>query len=191
MDALMMCVFANNMWWFPVLVNRGDMDYYLVKPVSPLFFLSLKEFAANSSVNLLGSLGIFVWSLTQYEGNIYIWKLILFILFIINGTVLYYLLNMLFIVIVFWTQSPRGLGDLFWSLSHALERPDRVYTGVLRIIFTTVLPFSLAASYPARIFLEDFDINIILHIILVSILLWGVFLMIWKRGLKIYGSASS
>ena len=35
-DALHMTIFANNMWWFPFYVNRGDLDYYLVRPVSSL-----------------------------------------------------------------------------------------------------------------------------------------------------------
>ena len=48
-DALMMTVFANNMWWLPVFVNRGDLDYHLVRPVSSLFFLSLRDFAARAA----------------------------------------------------------------------------------------------------------------------------------------------
>ena len=47
-DAIHMTLFANNMWMLPVFINKGDLDYYLVRPVSSLFFLSLREFAANS-----------------------------------------------------------------------------------------------------------------------------------------------
>ena len=52
-DAIHMTVFSNNMWWMPILVNKGDLDYYVVRPVSSLFFLSLRDFAANSFLNLL------------------------------------------------------------------------------------------------------------------------------------------
>ena len=52
-DALIMTVFSNNLWWLPIYVNRGDVDYYLVRPVSSLFMLSLRDFAANSFLNLL------------------------------------------------------------------------------------------------------------------------------------------
>ena len=51
-DGVHMTVFSNNMWWFPVLVNRGDLDYHLVRPVSSLFFVSLRDFAANSFVSM-------------------------------------------------------------------------------------------------------------------------------------------
>ena len=42
-DALHMTIFASNMWWLPMMVNKGDLDYYLVRPVSSLFFLSLRD----------------------------------------------------------------------------------------------------------------------------------------------------
>jgi len=57
-DAIHMTVFSNNMWWMPILVNKGDLDYYVVRPVSSLFFLSLRDFAANSFLNLLIASGI-------------------------------------------------------------------------------------------------------------------------------------
>jgi ABC-2 type transport system permease protein len=59
-DGLNMTVFANNLWWLPINVNKGNLDYYLVRPVSPFFFLTLREFAANSFVNLLLALGVLV-----------------------------------------------------------------------------------------------------------------------------------
>ena len=65
-DALNMTFFANNMWWFPILVNRGDLDYYLVRPVSSLFFVSLREFAANSFLNLIIATGILIWAIARY-----------------------------------------------------------------------------------------------------------------------------
>ena len=66
-DAIHMTVFSNNLWWFPVFVNRGDLDYYLVRPVSTLFFMSLRDFAANSFVNLLIASGLLVWSLVRFK----------------------------------------------------------------------------------------------------------------------------
>jgi ABC-2 type transport system permease protein len=52
-DAFHMTVFSSNMWWLPYYINRGELDYYLIRPVSPLFFLSLREFSANSFINLI------------------------------------------------------------------------------------------------------------------------------------------
>jgi ABC-2 type transport system permease protein len=190
-DALNMTIFSSNMWWLPALVNKGNLDYYLIRPVSPLFFLSLREFSANSFVNLLMALGIFIHALIQYQGPYDIWDLLLLFILIVNGTLIYYCVQLLMILPVFWTHSSRGFVDLFYSLGMAMERPHRIYRGVLKILFTTILPFALIASFPAKIFLEGFDGETFLHLLSVTLGLWTVVLFVWKQALKNYSSASS
>lgn len=98
---------------------------------------------------------------------------------------------MLMILPVFWTQSARGFIDLFYTLGLAMERPDKIFKGWLRVLFTIILPFGLIASFPARIFIEGFDIYTFSHLTIVSFLLWITVLLVWRRGLKNYSSASS
>src|SRR5258708_2566125 len=35
-DAVFMTMFAGNLWMLTMFINRGDLDYYLVRPVSSL-----------------------------------------------------------------------------------------------------------------------------------------------------------
>jgi ABC-2 type transport system permease protein len=190
-DAINMTFFSSNMWWLPYYINRGDLDYYLIRPVSPLFFLSLREFSANSFVNLIIAAGIFTWTLISYSGPWGVLDLLGLILLLLNGSLVLYCIQMLMILPVFWTQSARGFIDLFYTLELAIERPDRIFKGWLRILFTVIMPFALIASFPARFFIEGFDKMTFLHLTTVSLSLWGVMLFVWRRGLRIYSSASS
>jgi ABC-2 type transport system permease protein len=190
-DGLAMSVFSNNMWWMPYFINRGELDYYLIRPVSPLFFLSCREFSANSFVNLLIAIGFFVYTLMGYQGPYSFGDVLLLIGLLINGTLIYYCLQVLAILPVFWTQSARGFMDLFYAMGNAMERPDKIYKGTLRMMFTVILPFGLIASFPARLFIEGFDWITFLHLSTVTFTLWAVMLSLWQRGLRIYSSASS
>lgn len=190
-DALNMTVFSNNCWMIPQYINRGQLDFYLTKPVSTLFFLSLREFAANSFVNLIFATSILFWVISTSPYDFTILQLGAYLLFLLVGTFLYYIVHMFFILCVFWTNSNRGFGDLFWSFSHILERPDRIYKGVLRKILVTVLPFAVMASFPARILIEGNIFEVVLHMTLVAIILFLVMLFIWNRGIRSYSSASS
>lgn len=190
-DAINMTVFSTNMWWLPFYINRGELDYYLIRPVSPLFFLSLREFSANSFINLIIAGCFFFYSLFNYSQDWSLLSLIGLIILLINGSLIYYCIQMLMILPVFWTQSARGFIDLFYILGLAMERPDRIFKGWLRILFTIFLPFALIASFPARVFLEGADFSTIIHLILVSTGLWLIVLYVWKMGLKNYSSASS
>lgn len=190
-DAINMTVFSTNLWWLPWLINKGDLDYYLIRPVRPLFFLSLREFSANSFMNLLIAFGILIYALSQYQGSFSAGDLFVFLLLILNGTMLFFCIQMLTILPVFWTQSTRGFVDLFYTLGLAMERPHRIYKGFFKILFTTLLPFALIASFPVQVFLEGADLMTMLHLSLVTMTFFGLLNFVWGRGLRNYSSASS
>jgi ABC-2 type transport system permease protein len=112
-------------------------------------------------------------------------------LLVINGALILYCVQMLMILPVFWTHSSKGFVDLFYTLGIAMERPDKIYKGWLRVVFTIILPFALIASFPARIFIEGFNVAIMTHLTLVTLGVWLTMLLVWKLGLRNYSSASS
>lgn len=191
LDALSMTVLANNLFYLPVLINRGDLDYYLTRPVSPLFFLSLRDFAANSFVNLLVAVGLLAYFIAQYEGPATAGRILLLVMFLLVGAGLRYMVRMLTIIPVFWWQSGRGLEMIFYNMTRFVERPDRIFTGWVRRLLISVLPFALMASFPARMFLEKFDWLIAAHMLAVTVCFGFVLAGFWRAGLRAYSSASS
>lgn len=190
-DALHMTFFANNCWWLPQLINRGDLDYYLVRPVSSLFFLGLREFAANSFLNLIMASSILFYHLVTTPLDLAPAKMLLYVLLLINGAILYFLIHLLFLFTAFWSGHPRGLGDLFFAFSHLSERPHRIFNSTLRFVFLYILPFSLMSSYPADILFRDDYSSMLTTLVFMSMALWCVVGFVWKQGLKNYSSASS
>ena len=190
-DALNMTLLADNLSHISFFVNSGDLDYYLIRPVSSLFFLSLREFAASSFVNLLMACGFLTYTLVRYGGPTPPPMVALFLLLILNGTYLRYLVRMLTIIPVFWLHSNRGLEMVFYHLVRFLERPDAIFTGWMRIILTTVLPFGLMVSFPARILFDGVQWNILLHLATVTVALSVAVYLFWRKGLRAYSSASS
>ncbi|MEK6577965.1 MAG: ABC-2 family transporter protein, partial [Bdellovibrionota bacterium] len=190
-DALLMTFIANNMWWLPQTINKGELDYYLVRPVSTLFFVSLRDFAVPSLINLAFTFGIMIWAVLRYPVAIPMWKMLIFFLGIVNGCFIFYCLNVMANILVFWTHSARGFGELVWHLARLGERPDRIYRGWVRRILIFVFPFLVISSFPARVVLDPFDWKILAHMIGVSIALFTATLSLWKLGLRSYSSASS
>ncbi len=190
-DAINMTVFSNNLWWFPIFVNRGDLDYYLVRPVSPLFFLSLRDFAANSFVNLLLALGILGWALARYPGPIGPGALGVFLLLLGLGAFLQYALHFLCLIPVFWMHQGRGLMEVSWSAQRLASQPDGIYRGWARRVLTSLLPYALIVSFPVRaLFAADLG-PLLAHSLLVCLGAFALLVAAWRRGLKAYSSASS
>ena len=190
-DAVHMTVFANNMWWFPLLINKGDLDYYLVRPVSSLFFLSLRDFAANSFVNLLIGIAFLVWALARYPAPLDPGSVVLFFGLLLVGMLLHYLTHVAFLIPVFWLHSAGGLREIYWSLSSTMNRPHAIYTGWVRRLLVSVLPFAFIVSFPVEGLFSGFAWSLVLH---AAAVLCGAALVVgilWRLGMRAYTSASS
>lgn len=137
-DALVMTLFVNGLWQFPLLVNRGDLDYHLIRPVSSLFLLSLRDFSASSFVNLLITGSIMAWSIFHCPGEFSPLRTFLYLFLVFNGSVIFFSLYLLANLPVVFTQSPDGFGQLIWGLTKLSERPDQIFSGWTRRIFTSV-----------------------------------------------------
>ncbi len=190
-DALHMTVFSSNAWWFPFLVNRGDLDYYLVRPVSSLFFMTLREFAANSFLNLVVAVGILAWALCGHPEPLGAGRILLYGALLLNGALLYGIVHWLFLVPVFWIQANRGLNDVFFGCMGFLGKPHGIFQGWTRRILLTALPYGLMASVPAALLFEGATLGWLAHLASVTGGLFLVLVLLWRRGLRAYASASS
>ncbi len=191
LDALQMTTISSNLWQLPSTINKGDLDYHIVRPVSTLFFLCFNEFAVGSLVNLAIASSFFAWALSQYPEPFTIFQLLTFLFFLLTGYFIFFGLRLLISLPVFWTQAPYGFERIFYSMLPLMERPDVIFRGFLRMVILTVIPFALMVSFPARIFFDGFDIDIALHMFAVLFCLWTVVFWVWKKGINSYASASS
>lgn len=190
-DAIQMTLTSNNLWMLPNHVNKGDLDYYLVRPVSSLFFLSLRDFAANSFVNLLMAVGLLGWALARYPGPMGLGAIAIFLALLLVGCLLHYSLQMIFTIPVFWLQTSGGLREIFWSLDRYTGRPHGIFRGWVRRILVSILPFALIVSFPTSALFDGVTWKLLAHVCGVTAVAFGITIWMWTRGLKAYASASS
>jgi ABC-2 type transport system permease protein len=190
-DAVQMTLFSNNLWMFTLAVNKGDLDYHLVRPVSTLFFVSLREFAANSFLNLLLAVAILVWAIARYPGPIGPLALATYVPLLLLGVFIHYCLQMMFLLPVFWTHSGGGLRDVFWTIDAYTSRPIGIFRGWVRRVLVSVIPLALVVSFPTRALIEGPSLALVLHVVGVAVAAFAALLGLWRKGLRAYASASS
>jgi ABC-2 type transport system permease protein len=190
-DAINMTIFSNNTWMLPLLINKGDLDYYLVRPISSFFMVNFRDFAFNSFINLIMAGGLLGYALFMFPHEITLSQYLIFTLLLINGAWIFHLVRLLFILPVFWTQSGRGFEPIYWSLVKFAERPHRIFTGWLRLVLLTILPFILMSSYPVEALFDKSPWYLVLGSFLSGFVFLGIVLSIWRMGIRDYSSASS
>ncbi len=190
-DAIYMTVFSTGIWHFPFRINKGDLDYYLVRPVSSIFVLTLREFAANSFLNLLIAAGVLVWAIARYPDPLGFLPVAVFVVMVFLGCITFSLISVCFLIPTFWTTGHEGLRKLLYLVSDFSERPHTIYPAWIQRIVLTILPCALISSYPTWILFEGITPARIGHVLLVFTGTVAFTLWFWSRGLKAYSSASS
>jgi ABC-2 type transport system permease protein len=189
-DAFHMTFTANGLWTFPLLVNKGDLDYHLLRPVSTLYVVGLRDVSVPSSINLLMATGVLVWAVATYPHAIPWTSWLAYVPLLFVGLSIHAGLHLLSLLPTFWTQSTRGLRDVFWTSCDYANRPVGVYRGWIRRLVLLV-PLAFVVSYPTRVLIEGPRASIVLPSLLAGVATWVVVAITWRRGLRAYGSASS
>ncbi len=190
-DAIQMTVISSGCWMIPGLVNKGELDYYLLRPVSSLFFLSTRSFAFDSFINVLVAAGILVWAFVTSPVTYPLYKILIFLFLTLNGTYLFFQMRIIALAPIFWTHSGRGLEMIYWTLTKFGERPDGIFKGVMRLVLVSIMPFAIMSSFPARALFQENTWEVAGYCVAVVLVLHFVMVKIWNFGLKSYSSASS
>jgi ABC-2 type transport system permease protein len=191
LDGVFMTVMARNFWEFPVLVNKGELDFFIIRPASTLFLLFTRHFEFASLMNVFLALGIMIYAIGLFPDPLSFTQMLGFVFLLFNGLILTIALRMFTVLPVFWTHSDLGFHMLYMSIEQVTERPEVIFRGLTHVIFTTIFPFIVMTSFPARWFFGTLSWMEFFYAVALSTLFLSTTYYIWLRGLKIYSSASS
>jgi ABC-2 type transport system permease protein len=189
-DALFTTLFQRTFWQFPYLINQGDLDVLLTKPVNTVFLATLKELNFTQVVNL----GLGFWIIHHYgpaagfNGGIK-WIGVLFWIFI--GLWTQYMVRFCFVVASFWMERGLTVSRLYYQFYALANKPEGLYPTAIRMIIKTALPFAFLGSLPSRALtgrMHGGEYFLVLGVLCAYV---GICVFLWKRGLRKYQSASS
>jgi len=189
-DALFTVFFQRNFWNFSDLVNKGELDILLTKPMHPLFLALSRSINLTAGFNILLGLGITIRYANEagFQGGIH-WLELGFWLLI--GLLTAVLVRFTFSVWVFWTDRAWALSRLYYQFFAFATKPDTLYPKAIRYLILTALPFAFIGSVPARALLyglQPIEYGTVFGVLTIFFLLNS---FLWKRGLDRYQSASS
>ncbi len=189
-DALFTILFQRNFWNFSDLVNKGELDILLTKPVSPVFLALTRWLSLTASFNFIMGIGIAVRYASDagFEGGLR-WGLLL--IWLLVGLATAVLLRFAFSIWAFWTDRSWALSRMYYQFFQFATKPDSLYPRVVRYTILTALPFGFIGSVPARALLHGlrpFEYAVIAAVIA---FFYAFDVITWKAGLRRYQSASS
>lgn len=189
-DSLFTIFFQRAFWVFPFMVNQGDLDVLLTKPVSALFLATFRDINFSQTINM--ALG--AWIVNHYgasagfQGGAY-WLLLVFWIFV--GLLAQYLLRFFFVIWVFWLERGIMVSRMYYQFYALANKPEALYPKAIRYVLKTALPFAFLGSVPAEVLMGRGSPSLYLLVFSVLAAYALILRTLWKRGLRRYQSASS
>jgi len=190
-DTCYMFFFSGNLFNLNNWMVKGDLDYFLLKPLESQFIISFRYVKSYAILSLIILIIMLTNLLLAYPSSIGFFNIISFIFSFIMGIIIWYSIDFIISSSCFWFKNFSVAGWLSHEIIKFSSRPDAIYTGLLRKILFSVVPMTLIASIPTRNLLYGPNFVYLVWQFFIAIIFVLFTRIIWKRGILRYESASS
>lgn len=185
-ESLYVGISFHSLSFLPQLIVKGELDRYLIRPISIRLSLAVQEIDYGNILNGLLGVGLIV-----YYSSLRVISIAMILKFFTAIALgFFFLSNVLFFLmsLAFWLGRVDELRDMLAWIIELGSKPALVYPTVLKKVFYWVIPFFLIANVPTEFLTgERHSIIPFIGAVIPCLLLNQI---VWKRGLKKYASAS-
>ncbi|HBG8965911.1 TPA: ABC-2 family transporter protein, partial [Clostridioides difficile] len=191
-NAINMTIFFFGIYDIPRKIQEGELDYYITKPIDPLFRLTFENINIGSSPLILASILIVLYGISELNSEITLVIIIIYIFMVLLMTLLFYDVCIILRTVSFFVISSSAIMRLEDNLLPMnMKIPGVIYEGVFKVLFYLILPYGIMSTIPTQILAGTITINGLIYSILIvfsfTLFMWRF----WKLGLRHYKSASS
>ena len=182
--------FLREVYRFRSYVVSGDFDYFLTKPISPLF----RSLFAGSDVldlPLLIVSIILIFYTAAKIGPINLISIITYILLIISALAIATAFHIFVISIGVMTTEVDNTIMLYRDLTQMGRFPVDIYREPISWFITFVIPVGVMMTFPAKSLLGQLSTGLLVVSPLIAVAFLILSIKFWKFSLSKYSSASS
>lgn len=190
-SALMAMLARKNLLKMSDLINRGELDFYILKPIDTLFHISFRQVAYERFSQFIVGGVMLVYATQLMQVHWQLEQILLMGVLIIIGGMIRYGLSMCLHLLVFWFEKVDNIIRLELTFTSVARYPRQALPLFLRFGLTFVLPIMLIAAIPAEIVLKKLAWYYLLPLLVFSLGLVGLSRLIFNLGLRSYSSVSS
>jgi len=188
-------IFIRGIYMVGRDIREGDMDFYLIQPINPLFrvcsnLVDFLDFLMLIPVAAL-ILWIFPHLLQDYSTLELLGNGTLYVLLCLNGLVIAFAIHVWIASLTVRTQQMEETIWVYRDLVNLGRFPVDIYTPFLQGILTFVFPIAVMVSYPSKALLGILSLEKILLAFALSAVFLTFAMESWKRALRHYSSVSS
>lgn len=141
-------ILSSVVWVTMDLIREGSFETVLLKPVSPLFFITASNFNIQSFGVFLGGLIVAIVAATQ-TGVQSVVHVLSFLLLFVAGLIVMFGTNLIMAAITFkWVGNSR-IPEIFDSINNLGRYPLAIFPKALQVVATLIVPVGVIGFFPA------------------------------------------
>jgi len=183
-------LFFREVYRFRSYVVSGEFDFFLTKPISPLFRSLLGGSDILDFPLFLVSVGFTIWIANKLEIASLL-SVVAYLLLLANAFVIAMALHIFVIAVGVLTTEVDNTIMLYRDITQMGRIPVDVYREPLSWIITFIIPVGIMMTFPAKVLMGALSWQLIPASFLISAVFLALSLKFWKFALKNYTSVSS
>lgn len=195
LEGVIESLFLENATEFSELIRKGDLDFYLLKPVDEQFLVSFRKFDWSTAPKVIIGGVLMAIALNQLEWVFDPIKILAFITLFGGGIALAYGFLLALASTSVWLVRNQSLLELWWLFTTLMRYPREIYQSgwawSLWVFFSVVVPAMLVVSIPAETMVRTIDPIWSFWVVFSAVLVLWASRWFFRRAIRSYRSASS
>ncbi len=189
--AIFHALFSSNLERFPLYVQQGKLDTYLLKPIDSQVLVSVWFIRIISLSRILIAL-VFLWYVSvTFDIHISLINVIMSIPLMLIGLFILYSIWFVVCVLSIWFTRLTNLPEILYNLNSVTRYPPQIYQELGFIVFLVVFSMTILGVTPLDGFLGKLSLLNGLFFFSFAVVCLILTRLYWKFALRSYTSASS
>lgn len=184
-------LFSRNFARFSLIIDKGDLDFYLLKPIDSQLLLTTSVINLASFFRVILGVGFTIYVLSILQTTITIATLLLYIILVMFGILILYSIWFMVSTLIIWFTRLSNLIDFLYTLNGISRLPPGFINEIKNIFLIFFLPFTFVAATPTEVIMNHISESDIASMFVTAILLFFLSRWFWHKSLQYYTSASS
>jgi ABC-2 type transport system permease protein len=170
-------------------IRKGTFDFVLLKPADAQFLVSTARLQPWRGTNVLAAGAIFAWGFRLLGRGPTPGAVAAATVAMMAAVAVLYSLKMLAVSAAFYVVRVDNLAHLFDAVFDAARWPSSIFRGVVRALFTFVIPLALMTTCPAQALLGTLPMRTLLFTVAGAAASLAVSRAVWTAAVARYTSA--
>ncbi len=171
-------------------IRKGDMDFFLLKPISSQFMVSVRYTRVWMFPQLLIAFAVIGYGMVQ-TGQFNLLNIVLLALLLVCALVMVYALWFIMNTAAFWLVKVENISELWFAFFQAASFPVSAFPSWARFLFTFIVPIAFITTIPASAAVGRLTWGFGVSSVLVAAILFALSQLFWRYAVVNYTSASS